>query len=503
MLRRPIAAVVAVFVATAGCQSAPAATPSVASQAAPTLPAATRSADSPAASLADSLRDAISTDAIVTDLGRLNAIADSNGGNRATGSPGHDQSVALVSDALRAAGYDVTLQPVQLTAFRQDAPSVLEVVNATTPALQDARDLKAMLLSPSGDVTAPLFALSFDPSAKAGDRNGLGCKPGDWSAVPAGVIALVQPGSCRRRDAILNAQAAGVVGMITSYADWTPERVLRPTLIQPDGLSIPAVGVTGAAGLQLLAAAQAGAQVHLAVHTTVSQVQSQNVLAETPGGDPSHVVMVGGHLDSVIDGPGINDDGSGTMTNLEIARELAGLEPQGAAWKVRFAFWTGEEIGLLGSSAYVGSLSTDDAARIAAYVNFDMLASPNGVRQIYDATGSQRPAAGKVIQELFGQALGTEGVSSEVVSLGGSSDHDPFDQLGIPVGGLFSGANEIKTPGEQASFGGSANAAEDACYHLACDTKANIDRRLLEQLAKAAAWTIGKLATGEVAIPSG
>jgi Zn-dependent M28 family amino/carboxypeptidase len=235
----------------------------------------------------------------------------------------------------------------------------------------------------------------------------------------------------------------------------------------------------------------------------VSQVESQNVIAETPGGDPAHVVMVGGHLDSVIDGAGVNDDGSGTMANLEIARELAALRPQGAPWKVRFAFWTGEEIGLVGSSAFVAALSAGDAARIEAYVNFDMLASPNGVREIYDPAGSQRPAAGKVIQDLFTQALGAESVSSEAVSLGGSSDHYPFDQAGIPVGGLFSGANEIKTEAEVASFGGTANAAEDACYHLACDTNANIDRDLLEQLAKAAAWTIGRLASGEVAIPEG
>jgi Zn-dependent M28 family amino/carboxypeptidase len=493
----------AALVALAGCQTAP--PRSTLPIASPPISAAPvpGTSGSGTASLADALRDAVSTDAILSDLGRLNDIADANGGNRAAGSTGHEGSVQLVAEGLRAVGYEVSLEPVAMTAFRQDAPSVVEILAPGAPALEDVRDLKTMLLSPSGDVTASLYPVGFDPAAKPGDRNGRGCDPSDWASVPAGVIALVQPGNCRRRDAILNAQAAGVVGIITSYADWAPDHLLRPTLIQPDGLTIPAVGVTGAAGLALLGAAQAGSKVHLAVHTTVSRVESQNVLAETPGGDPAHVVMVGGHLDSVVDGPGINDDGSGTMTNLEIARELARLRPQGAPWKVRFAFWTGEEVGLLGSSAYVNGLSVDDVAGIAAYVNFDMLASPNGVREIYDAAGTQRPAAGRVLQDLFAAALDAEGVSSKVISLGGQSDHFPFDQRGLPVGGLFSGANEIKTEPEAGSFGGRAGAAEDACYHLACDTKANLDRQLLDQLAKAAAWTIGRLASGEVAVPEG
>jgi Zn-dependent M28 family amino/carboxypeptidase len=453
--------------------------------------------------LAAALRDALSTDHIVADLARLQDIATANSGNRAAGTPGHDRSAELVADALRAAGYEVTLQPVEMTAFRQDAPTVLEVVGGDPSPLQDIRDMKAMLLSPSGDATAPLFALGFDPAAKPGDRKGLGCDPRDWAAVPAGVVALVQPAGCRRRDVLVNAQAAGVRALITSYPDWAPDRVLRPTLIQQDGLAIPSVGVTRAAGLGLLEAAQAHAQVHVAVHTSVADVGSRNVLAETTAGDAAHVLMVGGHLDSVIDGPGINDNGSGTMTVLEIARELAGLAPGGQGWKVRFAFWSGEEIGLLGSSAYVDGLPAEDASRIAAYLNFDMLGSPNGVRDVYDAGRMSRPVAGKIVQDLFAQALGEESVPFEAIALGGSSDHFPFDQRGVPVGGLFSGANEVKTADQATTFGGTADAPEDACYHLACDTAQNVDQQLLEQLARAAAWTVGRLASGEIALPPG
>ncbi|HET9851439.1 MAG TPA: M28 family peptidase [Candidatus Limnocylindrales bacterium] len=505
MTRRTSAGALALLLALASCQPAPLTMPSGAPSSLGPAPTAAVGTAAPGANgaLADALRDAISADDILADLGRLDAIASANGGNRATGSAGHDQSVDLVADELRAAGYDVRLDPAPLTAFRQDAPSVLEIQAPGAAALADIRDFKAMLLSPSGDVTAQLFALGFDPAAQPGARNGIGCDPAEWSSVPAGVVALVQPGGCRRRDVILNAQAAGVVGLITSYAEWTPDHVLRPTLIDPEGLSIPAVGVTGSAGLALLAAAQEGAKVHLAVLTTVESTQSPNVIADLPGGDPAHVVMIGGHLDSVIDGPGINDNGSGTMTILEIARELAKLRPDGAAWHVRVAFWTGEEIGLLGSFAYVGGLSAEDASTIEAYLNFDMVGSANGVREIYDSVASSRPIAGKVIEGLLAQALNGAGLASVVVDIGGASDHLPFDQIGVPMGGLFSGANEVKSEEQAGLFGGTAGLPADACYHLACDTAANIDRELLEQLARAAAWTLGRFADGEITLPEG
>jgi Zn-dependent M28 family amino/carboxypeptidase len=504
---RVVAGALALLLGAAACQPAPSAAPTAApgsgSPASSAVTPAPASSPGAGGSLAEALRDAISVDDIIADLGRLDAIAAANRGTRAAGSAGYDESVVLVQDALEQAGYQVALDPTELAAFSQDAPSVLEIQAPAAPALTDVRDFKAMLLSPSGDVTADLFALGFDAAAQPGDRNGIGCDPADWASVPAGVVALVQPAGCRRRDVILNAQAAGVVGLITSYAEWTPDHVLRPTLIDPGGLSIPAVGVTGGAGLLLLAAAQAGSKVHLAVATAVQETDSPNVIAQLPGGDPAHVVMIGGHLDSVIDGPGINDNGSGTMAILEIARELARLRPKGATWTVRVAFWTGEEIGLLGSFAYAEGLSTEEASTIEAYLNFDMLGSPNGVREIYDTTRASRPVAGKVIEQLFAEALGAVGLSSVVVDIGGASDHLPFDQLGIPIGGLFSGASEVKSEADAGSFGGTAGVPEDACYHLACDTAGNVDRELMEQLARAAAWTLGRLADGEVGLPEG
>src|SRR5207244_2400515 len=145
---------------------------------------------------------------------------------------------------------------------------------------------------------------------------------------------------------------------------------------------------TRQAGLALAAAASLGAQVHLRISTTIVDQETANVFAETRGGDPRHVLVIGGHLDTAIDGPGVNDNGSGTMTLLEIARRLAAAGP--TAWKVRFAFWSGEELGLWGSRRYVDGLFYAERGAFQAYLNFDMLASPNGARLIYSDAGAAR-----------------------------------------------------------------------------------------------------------------
>jgi Zn-dependent M28 family amino/carboxypeptidase len=483
------------------CNLAPRASPSPATPAGTALPASSAGA---ATGLADALRDALDVDAIVADLDRLQAIADAHGGNRAAGTEGYDASAAFVADELRRAGLVVDLQPVMIPAFTQNAPSTLAIDAPSAPVFEDLRDLKAMLFSASGDVTANVFALGFDPNAQPGNRAGRGCDAADWAVVPAGVIALVQPGQCRRHDAVVLAQAAGALAIVTTYAEWGRDAVRRPTLIEPDDIRIPVLGATHAVGLALARAAADGSRVHLSTATSVRRVSSTNVIGETAGGDPAHVVMLGGHLDSVIDGPGVNDNGSGTMAVLEIAREAAALAGRpgggGVAWKVRVAFWAGEEIGLFGSAAYITALDSTSAGAIEAYLNFDMIGSANGIRFVYDATGSPRERASMTVAGLFTTALDTAELAWDPEVIGAASDHWPFEQAGIPIGGLYSGADETKSAAQVARFGGTSGAPADGCYHLACDTTANVDAALLEELARAAAWAVGRLASGAVAL---
>jgi len=501
-------ATIAMALFVAACQATPSAAPSGAPAATTSgTPSPTASAAaSPAArpvytgeALAEAVREAVSTSAIMNDLAELEQRSWDEA-YRSAGSQGHDAAVAYVVGELQQTGFEVEVQSVDVPVFRQQAPTILNVAMEDGEPFEDLTDFKAMLFSASGEVTAPVFPLGFDPNPTP-DTIGRGCSPSDWTNVPAGVIALVQPANCRRHDVVVNAQAAGVVAVVTAYPGWSRDAVLRPTLIEPADIHVPAIGATMDVGRALAAEATAGRPVHLEVHASTTTRADANVIAELPG-DPEHVVMLGGHFDSVIDGPGINDNGSGTMTLLEIARALGSVRSSVRS-TVRIAFWTGEELGLVGSRAYVAALSGPELARLDAYLNFDMLGSFNGVRLIYDAAGTSRPVAGALIQGLFQAALDADGRTWATANLGGGSDHFAFDQSGIPTGGLFSGANELKTEEQAALFGGAAGEARDSCYHRWCDESSHINVAILNDLARAAAWVAGRLAAGDLVIPPG
>jgi Zn-dependent M28 family amino/carboxypeptidase len=509
---RRVAPLVAVVLAAviAACSTAPQASRPASTGApdttgpGPSGPTSPRPSVGAEPALASALHDALDIDDITADLARLNDLSTKNGGARQAGSAAESAATTFIADELRAAGLDVELQPVDVPFFTQDAASILEIVGGSGAPLEDLHDFKAMLFSASGDVTAPIHALGFDPVAGSGASSGLGCNAADFAEVPAGSIVLVQPAQCRRHDVVVNAQEAGAVAIVTAYPGWARDAVLRPTLITPEDIRIPALGATHAAGIALAEAAAAGATVRVATDTMVETRTSANVIAETQGGDPAHVVMLGGHLDSVVDGPGINDNGSGTMAILEIAREAAAAAaaagPSEAPWKVRVAFWTGEELGLWGSQAYVESLDTTETAAIEAYLNLDMIGSKNGLRMVYDASDGASPEEGAVVSDLFARAFERSGLVWQSTPIGASSDHFPFVLAGVTVGGLFSGANEVKSEAQAGLFGGVAGAPTDPCYHLACDTLENIDPKLVEDMARAAAWVTGALASGEVVL---
>jgi Zn-dependent M28 family amino/carboxypeptidase len=226
------------------------------------------------------------------------------------------------------------------------------------------------------------------------------------------------------------------------------------------------------------------------VHTEIGGAMIRNVIAESnAAGD--RVVMLGSHLDSVHDGPGINDNGSGVAALLEVARVMAEQQP---SMRVRFAFWGGEEFGVLGSGAYVEALGSAERAEIAAYLNFDMLGSPNYVPLVYDSPSA---AAGSgAIADFLVKYLGELGIGAEPRDLGAASDHASVDDVGIPTGGIFSGASEIKSADEAANFGGTADEPMDACYHLACDTVANVRIDLVAAFAEAALALTLAIASG-------
>jgi aminopeptidase S len=274
-------------------------------------------------------------------------------------------------------------------------------------------------------------------------------------------------GGCLARDKIRQAQDHGALAMITMVSTWDdPNETLRPTLLDPTLIEIPAV-VTGADPIdELLAAADARDEITLRVDVIEAPATDDNVFGELTG-ETDEVLMLGGHLDSVLDGPGVNDNGSGVATLLALAEAVAARPP---ALTVRFAFWAAEEYGTLGSIAYVDSLSAGDREALQAYLNLDMVASPNAGFYVYDDDSD--PVSSDISDSIVA-ALSDFGISAGGIPSGGS-DHIAFWRAGIPFGGVFSGIAPL-TPAEADRYGGVAGAAADPCYHLSCDDRSNAD----------------------------
>jgi aminopeptidase S len=217
---------------------------------------------------------------------------------------------------------------------------------------------------------------------------------------------------------------------------------------------------------------------------------SANLIAELPGRGGTQVVMIGAHLDSVPAGPGINDDGSGVATMLALAEQLAEFEEP--EWTVRFAFWGAEEPGLKGSIAYVDALELEERERLAAYLNLEMLGSPNYIRFVHSEPGA--PPGSDAINSLFALYFDGAGLAWDPIDLTGKTDHASFSNAGIPTGGLFGGGREPKTDDQAARFGGTAGEPADPCSDVACDTIANINDIALEEMADALAHIVTTLA---------
>ncbi|MFF3212443.1 M28 family metallopeptidase [Streptomyces sp. NPDC002886] len=218
---------------------------------------------------------------------------------------------------------------------------------------------------------------------------------------------------------------------------------------------------------------------------TSSGATGYNLIADWPGGDPNSVLMSGSHLDSVNAGPGINDNGSGSAGILETALAVSRAQLQPTK-HLRFGWWGAEELGMIGSKYYVNNLPAAEKSKISGYLNFDMIGSPNPGYFVYDDDPT--------IEQTFKNYYAGIGVSTEIETEGdGRSDHAPFKSAGIPVGGLFSGADYTKTAAQATKWGGTSGQAFDRCYHSSCDTTANINDTALDRNSDAIAYAIWNL----------
>jgi Zn-dependent M28 family amino/carboxypeptidase len=426
-------------------------------------------------------------------LRALEAIAQQNGGNRAEATPGFERTVEYVAGQLRQSGYAVRIEEFTYPFNQERSPPRLLAGTATVAAPDG--EVRSFTYSGGGDVTARLRAIDLDLSSEGSVQPSTSaCEPADFAGFERGAIALVRRGTCPFFVKVQNALAAGAAGVI-AMNEGTPGQTdsFSASLGRPT--PIPVVGVGYAYGRELAGKAGSGEDVRLTVDIVSVTRSSKNVLAEIPGPetDPRPVVLVGAHLDSVRDGPGINDNGSGVAAVLTAATRIAERAGPAPA-RLQFGFWGAEEVGLLGSRHHVNGLSEDQRKQIALYVNLDMVGSPNFARMVLadeNLEGAAGLASRAMLDHFAKAALPAERRSPGPLATF-STDMASFKGRGIPVIGLYAGSAELKREDQVAGTGGRAGEPYDTCYHRACDTIANVNAGVVSEMT--AALTEGLLA---------
>jgi Zn-dependent M28 family amino/carboxypeptidase len=462
------------------------------------LAASTPAGADPANNTSAKLRKAVTSAGVMEHLQNLQGIADANDDTRASGTPGYDASRDYVVERLRAAGYTPTVQEFAFPFYRELSPAVMQRVAPSPKTYVNGTDFASMTYSGKGDVTAAVtpVKLVLPPTAAPGETTS-GCTAADFAGFPAGNIALVQRGSCNFGVKAQLAQAAGASAVVVMNEGQPGRTAAVAGTLGAPVVTIPVVGASYAVGVEL--ATTPGTILRVKTDTESEIRKTYNVLAETAKGDDDNVVMAGAHLDSVIAGPGINDNGSGSGALLEVAEQFGKVAPKNT---VRFAWWGAEELGLLGSNHYVADLVANDKPAledIALYLNFDMVGSPNYVRFVYDGDNSRfpvgpsaakGPAGSGSIEDLFHDYFASQNLPSEETPFSGRSDYGAFIAQGIPAGGLFTGAEGVKTAQQAAVFGGTAGLAYDPCYHQACDTIKNVNVAAVDENSDAMAHAV-------------
>jgi hypothetical protein len=437
------------------------------------------------------LRNAVTRAEILRYEQRLNAIGLSNENNRLTASQGNFESVQYVIGELRKIGYNPTLLPYANASnpntWSERTPSVLEMVTPTPKTYVNGTtatsDFAQMTWSQTGDFTAqviPASRIQIPPPATANTVRS-GCSMSDFPAAVKDNIVLVQRGGCTELVKAINARAHGAKAVMVMNEGQTGRTASARYTSQTYPGTI-GIGVTFALGEELY---------------NINQRIDYDILAETPGGDPTRVLQVGAHIDSVTNGPGINDDGTGTAMNLTIANQILKLGIN-LKYKIRFGWFSGEEQGLFGSTFAVNQLNSLQTAQTLAMLDYDMIASTNFLPFVYtDCNRTVTPntcpppntegVLGGHHIDYLKQKLNIDSVP---YVFDNRSDYAQWRSRGVPATGLYTGAEGIKTAAQAAAYGGQAGIQADPCYHEWCDTVFNLDEFGLNEFSDALAHSI-------------
>src|SRR5215208_357893 len=408
------------------------------------------------------LRNAVSVERIIKHERAFQKIADSNGGTRVTGTRGYDRSAAYVKKQLEAAGYNVTVQEfthpffqvLPPTTFSQTAPTPKPYVEGTGEGTEENPPgyFNLMAYSGSGNLVDAQVVPTNDiqisdgapPNTFEANTSDSGCEASDVANEPNDFVAasetepqvaLIQRGTCSFRQKADNAQAKGYdAAIIFNEGNQSPPgriELIGGGLLEP-GVDIPVLITSFAVGQELYEASP-GARVSISADTISETRTTSNVIADYPGGRTDRTLMVGAHLDSVPEGPGINDNGSGVAGILEIALQMKKLNIKPTN-HVRFGFWGAEESSppMWGSQAYLEELSDAERADIARYLNFDMIGSPNYVRFVYDGEEPTLPfedlppTGSKEIEDVFLKYFASQHLDIESIPFDSRSDYLSF-----------------------------------------------------------------------------
>ncbi|KLU92701.1 aminopeptidase Y [Magnaporthiopsis poae ATCC 64411] len=417
------------------------------------------------------LQGLITADGLMGNLQKLHDIASANGGNRAFGLPGYAASVDFIfGEISKLKSFNV---------WKQDLPAMFTLTTAAETVIEGVPWRTVALTytpsTPEGGITREIVL---------GPEGAAGCDAANYEGRgAAGKIVLVERGLCPDQTTFagkLKAAAAAGAASVLIY-NLNEAKLTAGSLSRPNPAYVPGVIVDRAPALAIKARIEAGEKIEAFsnIQQLIEERITQNVIAETKKGDPTNVVMLGAHLDSVQAGAGINDDGSGTSLILELAK---GLSRFSTTNKVRFAWWAAEENGLWGSNYYVEKLAASpEVDNLLCYLNFDMVS--RGVHYVFDGTGDRAGPGGAPgsaeIEKLLAESLTAQGKTIKPAGLTGGTDYVPFKEIiHKPVGGLFTGTG----------------IDEDACYHQACDNITNARPELIHPNALAAAHALAILA---------
>ncbi|KAG0676229.1 hypothetical protein C6P40_001285 [Pichia californica] len=402
------------------------------------------------------LQSLITTEALYSRAEKLYEIASYSNKSfghptRVIGSKGHWGTIGYIKNELKSLNnyYNVTVQPFK--AFMSEVFEFNATINNEIP-----KSLIEMDMTPPTPNKKPVYGeLKLIPN--------FGCNDDDYLNISNNNILLIKRGECSFG---LKAQLTSKFGAKAAIIYNNEPGEIRGTLgVPPDGVSVaPCLGINLEEGLKYESLLLNGEILNtmIQIDSFVGPITTVNVIAETNHGNDENIVMLGAHSDSVSAGPGINDDGSGTISLLEVAKQLTNYRVNN---KVRFAFWAAEEEGLLGSNYYAESLTLNENEKIRLFMDYDMMASPNYEYEVYDANNIDNPKGSEELKNLYIDYYKSHGYNYTLIPFDGRSDYVGFIEHGIPGGGIAAGAEKNNAENGKVL---------DKCYHQLCDDLTNI-----------------------------